>query len=254
MGLLHIFLACGLLRGILGINMTEECIPKLVRAETEDPVILDCKYEMGSSPNTSLVIKWYIGDDLLYQWIYGDKPKASQEFKKYIDEKYKASDNPVTMYRAVKLVRPGHELSGNVRCVISTQYTEVEASNKMLVYSPEKLLRFSHPRQNGSPGNLTLTCLAEELYPSPTITIRRDQKPIERQEHNYQNTADGRFTVEAIAHVEVNETQLPTTFQCEVSIPEANYTSIREYVYNGGDLPCLSLLAVMVGAIIISRQ
>ena len=127
---------------VMPINITTVNIPKVVRAGTEQHIILDCVYNMGSSPKTGLVIKWFVNQDLLYQWIRGSKPRASDEFKKYIDESYKASNDPDTMYRAVKLVRPGHELSGNVRCVIFTQYDEADASRKMLVYC-----KYSMPRK-----------------------------------------------------------------------------------------------------------
>lgn len=116
------------------INITTVNIPKVVKAGTDQHVVLDCVYNMGNSPKTGLVIKWFVNQDLLYQWIHGNMPMGSDEFQKYIDESYKASSDPDTMYRAVKLVRPGHELSGNVRCVISTQYDEADASRKMLVY------------------------------------------------------------------------------------------------------------------------
>lgn len=116
------------------INITTVNIPKVVKAGTDQHVVLDCVYNMGNSPKTGLVIKWFVNQDLLYQWIHGNMPTGSDEFQKYIDESYKASTDPDTMYRAVKLVRPGHELSGNVRCVISTQYDEADASRKMLVY------------------------------------------------------------------------------------------------------------------------
>lgn len=116
------------------INITQVNVPRLASADSRDPVILDCDYDMGKSKNTGLVIKWYVNQELIYQWIHGYKPKGSDEFRKYIDETYKASSDPNEMYRAVKLVRLGHELSGNVRCVISTQYDEAEASREMLVY------------------------------------------------------------------------------------------------------------------------
>ena len=112
---------------------------------SRDPVILDCDYDMGKSKTTGLVIKWYVNQELLYQWIFGHKPRGSDEFRKYIDETYKASNDPNEMYRAVKLVRLGHELSGSVRCSISTQYAEAEATREMLVYCKYNYL-FNYPR------------------------------------------------------------------------------------------------------------
>ena len=68
-------------------------------------------------------------------------------------------------------------------------------------------------------------CFAKLIY----------RKAIEVQEQRYKNNTDGRFDAEAIAVLEADKIQLPTTFRCEVSIPEANYTSVKEYVYNGNN-------------------
>lgn len=106
----------------------------MVRAGTSEPIILDCEYEMGDSSTQGLVIKWYVNQELLYQWIRGTRPKGSDEFNEYVDDSFNISTNPDTMYRAVKLVRPSHDLSGQVRCVISTQFDEKEAFGEMLVF------------------------------------------------------------------------------------------------------------------------
>jgi hypothetical protein len=120
--------------GTWAINITTVDIPYLIKAGSTDPNVLDCNYELGNSSTDGLVIKWFVNQDVLYQWIHGKVPTGSEEFKKYIDESFKASNDPRTMYRAVKLVRPSHELSGNVTCLISSMYGEARAIRKMLVY------------------------------------------------------------------------------------------------------------------------
>lgn len=59
------------------------------------------------------------------------------------------------------------------------------------------------------------------------------RKPVEFQQQRYKNKTDGRFNAEAVAVLEADRVMLPAIFRCEVSIPEANYTSVQEYVYNG---------------------
>lgn len=105
-----------------------------MRAGTEEPVILDCQYSMDGSTNQALVVKWYVNDELLYQWIHGSAPKGSEEFQQYVDTTYKADTNKDMEYRAVKLVRPSHDLSGKVRCSISSLDSEDEAVGELLVY------------------------------------------------------------------------------------------------------------------------
>lgn len=50
---------------------------------------------------------------------------------------------------------------------------------------------------------------------------------------NYKNNTDGKISVEAIGVLDIDKLQLPIILQCEVLIPEANYSSVQEYIYNG---------------------
>ncbi|XP_014203723.1 uncharacterized protein LOC106636010 isoform X2 [Copidosoma floridanum] len=242
--------------GARAINITTVVIPSLIKAGSPEPVILDCKYELSSSLTKGLVIKWYVNQDLIYQWIFGSKPSGSDEFQKYIDDTFKASDEPHSMYRAVKLVRPSHELSGDVKCLVSTMYDEVQAVRKMLVYSPEKSFKFLDPVPNNATNELTFACLAEDLYPRPQIKIKlhRNRKPMDiAYKEYYESKLDGRYKAKAAAAIKADKIELPAIFQCEISIPEANYTSAQEYVYNGSHVPCLSLLLITLNLVTLKR-
>ncbi|XP_014220511.1 uncharacterized protein LOC106648272 [Trichogramma pretiosum] len=231
-----------LISEVISISITKVDIPYVVRAGSPDPVVLDCNYDLGNSKTQGLVIKWFVNQDVLYQWIHGKNPAGSDEFQKYIDASYRASNDTRSEYRAVKLVRPGHELSGNIKCIISTIFDEVEAVRKMLVYSPEKVLRIHQPMMNETTNRLIVSCSAEDLFPKPRIIIYWNRKPIKYQEQRYKNKTDGRYSAEAVGVLEADKVKLPALFRCEVSIPEANYTSFQEYVYNGSNVPQFSLL------------
>lgn len=123
-----------MIAGVVPINITSVNIPAVVRAGTDEPVILDCNYAIERSKIAKLVIKWYIKQEQIYQWIHGMPPSGSREYLEYVDDTFNASTDPITMYRAVKLKKVSHELSGDVRCSISTQFDEAEAVRRMLVY------------------------------------------------------------------------------------------------------------------------
>ena len=53
------------------------------------------------------------------------------------------------------------------------------------------------------------------------------------QRPRYKNKPDGRFSAEATAKLEASKVKLMTDFECKVSIPQANYTRIEKYTYNG---------------------
>ncbi|XP_015110348.1 uncharacterized protein LOC107036725 [Diachasma alloeum] len=245
--LIYVFFFIGLLfKEVEPIKITKVQIPSVVRAGTEEPIILDCQYSMDGSSNLALVVKWYVNGEILYQWIHGRAPQGSEEFQQYIDKSYKASTNPDMEYRAVKLVRPSHDLSGKVRCSISTQDGEDEAEGELLVYSPERSLQIAEPISNDETKQLSVTCLAEDVYPLPIITIRRDNQTIKDQKVYHNEKQDRRYNVGVLAVIPMEKMELPTKFQCEIHIAAANYTSIREYVYNGTDGLRLSLVTSFI--------
>lgn len=59
------------------------------------------------------------------------------------------------------------------------------------------------------------------------------REPIMDVKVNYKNNTDGKISVEAIGVLDIDKLQLPIILQCEVLIPEANYSSVQEYIYNG---------------------
>lgn len=97
-------------------------------------VILDCDYALENTSTQGLVVQWFFNDNqLVYQWIHGKSPLADESVKKYVDLTYRASDDPFTEYRAMKLDKPGVELSGDYKCVISTFEAEQMANASMVM-------------------------------------------------------------------------------------------------------------------------
>ncbi|CAB0035277.1 unnamed protein product [Trichogramma brassicae] len=126
-------------------------IPATVESGDEY-VILDCDYDLAGTSPKGLVVKWYLNNyELVYQWIYGILPQASDLIMKYIDLDYKASSDNNTMYRAMKFVRPSIELTGNYTCQISTWQHEVTQTASMIVYSTgqEDEFKLWHTKTNG---------------------------------------------------------------------------------------------------------
>lgn len=115
-------------------------VPATVKAGEVDHVILDCDYELENTSGEGLVVKWFLeSDKTVYQWIQGLNPIADEPAKKYADLTYRASDDPYTEYRAMKLNKPGIELTGDYTCVISTFEDEKTANAFMVVYGERRL-------------------------------------------------------------------------------------------------------------------
>jgi len=110
-------------------------VPPAVKLGDVDHVILDCDYALEKTSSHGLVVKWFFNDEqVVYQWIYGRQPVANELIARYVDLEYKASDDPFTEYRAVKLDKPGIHLTGDYTCVISTYQDERRANASMVIY------------------------------------------------------------------------------------------------------------------------
>lgn len=109
-----------------------------------DHVILDCDYALENTSSQGLVVKWFFNEDqLVYQWIYGRYPLTEEPAAKYVDLEYKASNDPLTQYRAMKLDKPGIDLTGDYTCVISTFEDERAANASMVIYCECSFLHLS---------------------------------------------------------------------------------------------------------------
>jgi len=110
-------------------------VPPTVRLGNVDYVILDCDYALEDTSSHGLVVKWFFNDEqVVYQWIHGRNPAANELIARYVDLNYKASNDPFTEYRAMKLNKPGIDLTGDYTCVISTFQDERRANASMIIY------------------------------------------------------------------------------------------------------------------------
>ncbi|XP_028047932.1 uncharacterized protein LOC105833723 isoform X2 [Monomorium pharaonis] len=198
-------------------------IPSAVKIGDVDYVILDCDYALE---NTSS--KGY--------------PLADQPAKKYVDLKYKASGDPFTEYRAMKLVKPGIDLTGDYMCVISTFEDERTANASMVIYSTEKKFDFGYQKKNiDNKDGLEATCKAEGLYPQPTLDISVKDVP-EKQTSKPTVTLrkDGLYNI--LSRVDFLDEELPEAaeLKCILDIPRTNYSITRKTIYYSGTVTTTS--------------
>lgn len=119
------------------VRINELRVPKLARHGGQS-VILDCNYTLEDSINhDGLVVKWFFNDrpEPVYQWIPGQKkPQGLGILKDKLNLEYKITEDINTMHRALHILRPSAELSGEYTCVVSTFHNEDRRSKKMLVF------------------------------------------------------------------------------------------------------------------------
>lgn len=124
--------------GVCGVQITSLRVPKEVRNGT-DKVILDCEYTLRPgevSATSGLVVKWFFDNRPMpvYQWIPGNKPQDLGVLRGRLDLNYRASSHDASMHRALCIVNPTTELSGEYKCEVSTFYDDDFMIKPMIVY------------------------------------------------------------------------------------------------------------------------
>ncbi|XP_011646140.2 uncharacterized protein LOC105432862 [Pogonomyrmex barbatus] len=209
-------------------------IPATVKVNGTDYIILDCDYDLENTSSKGLVVKWFFNtNQVVYQWIYGRNPLADEPAAKYIDLTYKASDDPYTEYRAIKLNKPGIDLTGEYTCVISTFADERTANASMIVYSTEEKFDLIYKKRIiDDKDGVEITCAAEGLYPQPTLEISVENIP-KKQTENFAITLrdDGLYNI--LSRIALLDEDLPETtiIKCLLGISKASYKVSRKTVY-----------------------
>lgn len=114
-------------------------VPESIRNGSESGALLDCMYTLDSnelSQNSGLVVKWFFNRSAnpVYQWIHNQKPQVAGILKNRLKLDYKASHDHTSMYRALKIIRPTIELSGEYKCLVSTNHDEDFMMKTMIVF------------------------------------------------------------------------------------------------------------------------
>ncbi|XP_070170571.1 uncharacterized protein [Polyergus mexicanus] len=209
-------------------------VPSAVKVGDVNHVILDCDYALENTSSQGLVVKWFFNDDqVVYQWIHGRNPLADEPATKYIDLTYKASDDPFTEYRAMKLDKPGIDLTGDYTCVISTFEDEKAANASMVIYSTEEKFDFEHQRKSiDDKDGLEATCKAEGVYPQPILDISvKDILDKQTSKPTVTLREDGLYNI--LSRVDLLDEELPEAaeLRCTLDIPRANYSVSRKTIY-----------------------
>lgn len=124
------------------VTITDQRVPGAVLNGT-DHVVLDCVYRVKPEATRGLVVTWYFNNSPspAYQWIPGEPPRSIGPLRSRILLGYEApTDDELAKYRALYIVRPTIELTGNYKCVVSTYSDEDFMIKKMTVYGKPALI------------------------------------------------------------------------------------------------------------------
>lgn len=80
---------------------------------------LDCDYDVSEN-ESGLVIKWFLNNQLVYQWIPPRQPTALAFLKNRIKKNFTVSDDPIKKYRGVAVTKAMLNFSGEYMCSVQT--------------------------------------------------------------------------------------------------------------------------------------
>lgn len=121
------------------MSITDLRVPAYVKNGSNSAAVLDCVYSLNAnelSNDSGLVVKWYFNKSPspVYQWIRNQKPQGLGILKGRLWLEYKASENNATAYRALYILNPTVELSGEYKCMVSTNVDEDFSVKRMTVW------------------------------------------------------------------------------------------------------------------------
>lgn len=118
-------------------------MPEIIQYGVHDSVILDCDYTYGNR-TPGLMVKWFFRSKTkpVYQWIVSQQPQDIGILRGRVDLNYRASEDPLKMYRALRIVKLDTDISGEYICVVSTFIDEDVKSKHMTVFGEYDFLEF----------------------------------------------------------------------------------------------------------------
>ncbi|XP_015110338.1 uncharacterized protein LOC107036707 isoform X2 [Diachasma alloeum] len=254
---IYMLLVCRVQESSQEIVIQELKVPRVVEAGDNTSVILDCVYDLQNTSTNGLVVKWFVNDTtLLYQWIYGIPPVVDEQ-DNHIEVGYKATDDPTTMYRAMKINNLNINHTGDYKCNVFTYFDDASRETPMIVYSAEETFDLKYEKNEGESGEgVEVTCSAEGLYPEPTLEISVNDVVVNRTEElDAVHRDDGKYNITAILIAEDEDLPSQTVVKCTLSIPKANYTNWRFITFSSdGTTPTLSTSLIMAVILLLSAD
>ncbi|XP_061391812.1 uncharacterized protein LOC133327272 [Musca vetustissima] len=128
---------------------------------------LDCDYELSSSV-PYLLVKWFMNNKLIYQWIRGKQPSVLPLLRDYIELR-KTSDDPNHEYSSLTLNNISIELNGTYKCSVNagSEYKSVEKEVHIVDLRQYEIEFHARKVQNET----HLECIVNNIFPKPIINM-----------------------------------------------------------------------------------
>nr|XP_029731371.1 uncharacterized protein LOC109432646 [Aedes albopictus] len=194
-------------------------------------LVLDCEYEID--PDESMfVLKWLFNGKTIYQWI----PPARSPFGftamgRQINRTYTINENPMHKHRALALVRPLKNFTGEYTCSVSTFQSQDMRSARMVMIVPESNFVLRYYTSNIS--NLVMVlCSVYGFFPAPELSLWINEYRLDNITENTLLTQSDLYDSSVSIHLVLYERiQQDDIIKCTLSVKDTDYSKTKETVF-----------------------
>uniref|UniRef100_A0A1B0CWG0 Ig-like domain-containing protein n=1 Tax=Lutzomyia longipalpis TaxID=7200 RepID=A0A1B0CWG0_LUTLO len=220
--------------GGTGVKIKELSVPPTYVLDEEpnavrQPLILDCEYEVDPG-ESGFVLKWLRNEQPVYQWIPGSKPFPLSFLRGRVDTKYEASVQSDSKHRAVAIIRPQWNMSGEYACSVQTFQSQDRKSAHLLIVVPDKDFQLSYNCCDDE-NFIVVECSTLKVFPEPSLTLTVNDMLVDTGTEKKRRKEDGMYESILTWRVPKSHLDPPVTFNCALTIPGTNYTARRETIY-----------------------
>nr|XP_029713730.1 uncharacterized protein LOC109400004 isoform X3 [Aedes albopictus] len=197
-------------------------------SKNPDPLILDCEYDVDENEK-GFVLKWFLDGQPVYQWIPTKNPFPFQSFKNRVDTSYVVSQERLHKHRAMAIIKPLANFTGEYACMVQTFASIDRKSAKLKIIVQESKFDLNY-YLNGD-GYITVDCHARDISPEPELQIRINDKIFETPKPRSVLGENNLYNVSISGSIPKEELESPTMIECYLTVPETNYTKKRSTIY-----------------------
>ena len=224
--------------GVKSVRLASLTVPSLVQNGTVPFVILTCPYYPSKKETEGIVLKWYLNSKTIpiYQWIPPSHPQGLGKFKGHIDLDFEISSDPYTRHRALYILNPIVEMSGEYTCKVSTVDNEVSLTSRMVVYAPPRnvILQSDHVSYT----SVKISCLVDHTFPRPEVVLfkglGRNKSLVQGATEEVSRYQDRAWRIILVVVLNNTSIEPENLFTCDIVLPHTNYKVSKTTVYSPG--------------------